>query len=121
MAVFGHSAVAAGDNLMMQGPRPSIVVRPPRSPRGSRIGTSLFNTCAPSNNVNVSGDADAIFVATEGNETEPVNFHGKTYEYFLETFIARDFMEDFNASVEGVSATQGERCERLIRYAQDDA
>jgi hypothetical protein len=66
-------------------------------------------------------DADAVFVVAEGNEAEPVTFHAKQYDYFLETFIARDFIEDYAKSAEGVSATEQERCERLIRYAQDDA
>lgn len=68
-----------------------------------------------------SPDADAVFVVAEGKTAEPVTFHAKQYDYFLETFIARDFMEDYARSAEGASATERERCERLIRYAQDDA
>ena len=68
-----------------------------------------------------SPDADTVFVVAEGNSAEPVTFHGRQYDYFLETFIARDFIEDFAASLEGASATERDRCERLIRYAQDDA
>lgn len=68
-----------------------------------------------------SPDADTVFVVAEGNSAEPVTFHGRQYDYFLEAFIARDFIEDYAASAEGASATERERCERLIRYAQDDA
>ena len=68
-----------------------------------------------------SPEADAVFMVADGNEAEPVQFHGQQYHYFLETFIARDFMEDYAATVEGAAATESERCERLIRYARDDA
>ncbi|NMN06421.1 MULTISPECIES: hypothetical protein [unclassified Novosphingobium] len=68
-----------------------------------------------------SPDADTVLVVVQGNSAEPVTFHGRQYDYFLESFIARNFIEDYAASVEGASATERERCERLIRYAQDDA
>jgi hypothetical protein len=68
-----------------------------------------------------SPDADAVFVVAEGRGAESVTFHAKQYDYFLETFIARDFLEDYAASTEGVSATEREQCECLIRYARDDA
>jgi hypothetical protein len=68
-----------------------------------------------------SPDADAVFVVTEGSGAESVTFHGRQYDYFLETFIARDFLEDYAASVEGASATEHARCDRLIKYALNDA
>jgi len=39
---------------------------------------------------------------------------GQCYEYFLEGFIARDFIDDLGAPSNSVSV---EVCERLIRYA----
>lgn len=40
--------------------------------------------------------------------------------YFLEVFVARDFLEDWMA-MHDKSPTLREQCERLIRYAVDDA
>jgi hypothetical protein len=53
--------------------------------------------------------------------TEPVEQNGKSYDYFLETFIAREFMEDYEASAEGAGPAAEQRCERLIGYAVNDA
>ena len=52
---------------------------------------------------------------------EPVERGETSFSYFLETVIAHDFIEDYLASERGASATVRERCERLIRYAEDDA
>ena len=65
--------------------------------------------------------AAAILVTPAPAGTEPIQQDGTSYDYFNETFVARDFLEDFLASEEGASATERQRCERLIRYAQDDA
>jgi len=40
--------------------------------------------------------------------------------YFLEVFIARDFLEDWEATL-GASPTLQELCARLIQYAINDA
>jgi hypothetical protein len=53
--------------------------------------------------------------------TNPVQQGGRTYDYFLETFIARAFLDDFAQSAEGSAASGEEKCGRLIRYALDDA
>ena len=63
----------------------------------------------------------AILVSPEPDTTEPVEQDGRRFDYFLETSIAQDFMEDYLTSVEGASASMTRRCERLIRYARDDA
>jgi hypothetical protein len=76
----------------------------------------VIYVCAP-----WSPDADAVFVVAEGSGTESVDFQGRQYDYFLETFIARDFLEDYATSLEGASATERGRCERLIKYALNDA
>jgi hypothetical protein len=41
-------------------------------------------------------------------------------KYFLEVAIARDFLEDWAASL-GHEPSKQERCERLIQYAVSDA
>ena len=65
--------------------------------------------------------SDAILVSPAPETTEPVEQHGQSYAYFLETFIAREFMDGYAASAEGASASAEKRCERLIRYAVEDA
>jgi hypothetical protein len=67
-----------------------------------------------------TGDSLSV-VAREpesGNAPEPATRGGLTY--FLEVFIARDFLADWESSL-GRTPTNQERCERLIRYAVDDA
>lgn len=68
-----------------------------------------------------SCEADAIVIQPAPDTTEPVQRDATSYSYFLETLIARDFIESYATSAEGASATTRERCERLIRYAEDDA
>lgn len=66
-------------------------------------------------------DAEAILISPAPDQTHPIERNDRSFEYFLEAFIARDFLEDLIASgaAEGVSEQQ--RCERLIRYAETDA
>ncbi|OWQ97721.1 hypothetical protein [Sphingopyxis witflariensis] len=61
-----------------------------------------------------SGDADAIVVSPAPDTTEPVERDGVKYDYFLETFIARDLLEGLNGSPD-------DRCQRLVDYAENDA
>jgi hypothetical protein len=68
-----------------------------------------------------SCNAEAILVSPAPDTTAPVERHGTFYDYFLETFIAREFSEDYAASVEGACASAERRCERLITYAEKDA
>ncbi len=68
-----------------------------------------------------SCDTDAVIIKPAPDTTEPVERGETSFSYFLETVIARDFLEDYVASERGTSATERERCERLIRYAEDDA
>jgi hypothetical protein len=65
-----------------------------------------------------SCDAEAILVSPAPATTEPVMRSGQSYEYFLEGFIARDFIDDLGAPSSSISV---EVCERLIRYAIYDA
>jgi hypothetical protein len=41
-------------------------------------------------------------------------------KYFLEVFVARDFLDDWESSLDKTPTDQA-RCERLIRYVVDDA
>jgi hypothetical protein len=41
-------------------------------------------------------------------------------EYFLEVFIAREFLEDWRTNLEA-EPTLEQKCARLIKYATDDA
>ena len=65
--------------------------------------------------------ADAIIVSPAPDTIEDIERLGKTYSYFLESFIARDFLEDYAASAEGKEASEREKCQRVIKYAVDDA
>lgn len=61
-----------------------------------------------------SCDAGAILVTPSPEVTAPIQRDGRTYEYFLETFILGEVFKDY-------SAPPKDFCERLIRYAVDDA
>ncbi|MBV2148851.1 hypothetical protein KRZ98_11195 [Sphingobium sp. AS12] len=65
--------------------------------------------------------ADAIVINPAPDATDDIERSGIVYSYFLETFIARDLLEDFAGLAEGDEAVERVRCERLIRYAIDDA
>ena len=68
-----------------------------------------------------SCDTPAILVSPAPDTIAPIERAGTNYAYFLETFVAREVLEDFAASLGGAAATDAARCERLIRYARDDA
>ena len=61
-----------------------------------------------------SCEAEATLVSPSPERTDPIEREGRTYEYFLETFIIGEVFEDYSGS-------ESEFCERLIRYATDDA
>lgn len=61
-----------------------------------------------------SSDADAVLISPAPLSTEPVERNGKLYDYFLETFIAREVIEGFAGSADL-------QCQRLIDYAENDA
>ena len=65
-----------------------------------------------------SCDAEALLSSQAPDTTDPLIRSGKRYDYFLEGFIARDFLDGIGASAENVGK---EACERLIRYAIYDA
>lgn len=68
-----------------------------------------------------SPDADAIVVSPAPTLTDPIERDGRAFDYFLEGFLAQDFLEDLVASGEFEGASEWQLCERLVRYAQMDA
>ena len=50
----------------------------------------------------------------------PASASEQDMTYFLEVFVARDFLEDWTTT-QDKPPTLHEQCERLIRYAVDDA
>lgn len=68
-----------------------------------------------------SENADAVILDPAPDTNGPLQQSGRTYDYFLETFIVRDFLDDFALSPEGKSASEKDKCDRLICYALDDA
>ena len=65
-------------------------------------------------------DCEAVVEVPASDSLVPVIRDGLRYDYFLETFIAFDFIEDYTASREQPFSEQ-EICERLIQYAINDA
>jgi len=77
-------------------------------------------------------DAEATIYATEPWRAESqavvafepeeggVPAEAENLSYFLEVFIAREFLEDWELTLESPSRLQ-ERCARLIQYAINDA
>lgn len=63
------------------------------------------------------GDADALLSNATPDTTGSIIQDGQSYAYFLEGFIARDFLDDLEAPDDVDEAA----CERLVRYATDDA
>jgi hypothetical protein len=68
-----------------------------------------------------SPEADAIVVSPAPTATGPVEQDGRTFDYFLEGFLAQEFLEDLVASGEFEGASEKQLCERLIGYAEADA
>ncbi len=62
--------------------------------------------------------AEAV-LAIEGSEEE-VEAKARGFEYFLEVFIAREFLDDWRPT-QRKAPTDLECCERLIGYAVNDA
>jgi hypothetical protein len=58
-------------------------------------------------------------VALEGSEEEK-KISAEGLRYFIEVFIARDFLEDWRPT-QKKAPTEGQCCGRLIEYATNDA
>lgn len=65
-------------------------------------------------------DSRAIVAPEPEEGGSPTEAKSSNAVYFLEVFEAQQFLEGWVASKGGVASAQ-ERCERLIRYAIDDA
>jgi hypothetical protein len=62
--------------------------------------------------------AAVVVLCPDSNVVQPIAAPGLTY--FLEVFIAREFLEDYESSLDAPS-TLSQRCARLIQYATFDA
>ncbi len=67
-----------------------------------------------------TADSQAIIAYRPDNVRIPVEAQALGLQYFLEVFIARDFLEDWMGSLDAESTLQ-QKCERLIQYAINDA
>ena len=65
-------------------------------------------------------DSAAIVEAEPSSGGLPEAAAQRGMAYFLEVFVAHDFVEDWEASLDKPPSA-AERCDRLIRYAVDDA
>ncbi len=68
-----------------------------------------------------SHDAQVIVLSPAPETTTPVQREGRQFDYFLEAFIARDFLDDLDASGDATEMSEMERYDRLIHYAETDA
>jgi hypothetical protein len=65
-------------------------------------------------------DSDALVVREPEPGGSPREAESCGAEYFLEVFIAKEFLEDWMAAA-GRATSHHEQCARLIRYAANDA
>lgn len=65
--------------------------------------------------------SEAILVSPPPEFTHAIRQGEKAFDYFLEAFIARDFLDDLVALGDGAAMSEDERCKRLIQYAENDA
>jgi hypothetical protein len=68
-----------------------------------------------------SVQAEAVLVSPAPESTAPLERDGRQFTYFIEAFIARQFLDDLAASGDTVEMSEVQRHERLIRYAETDA
>lgn len=68
-----------------------------------------------------SAQAEAILVSPAPATTSPLEHDGRQFAYFIEAFIAREFLDDLAASADTVGMTEAQRHERLVRHAETDA
>lgn len=64
-------------------------------------------------------DAKAIVVHSAPYTIDAIGRDGKTYHYFLETFVARKFLDEFARTGDGTSASDIQKYDCLVRYARD--
>jgi len=64
-----------------------------------------------------TSEAEAFLSSESPDKNGPIFVSGKPYVYFLEGFIARDFLDDLDAPDDVGEVV----CDRLIRYTIDGA
>ena len=67
-----------------------------------------------------TADSSVIVISEPADGRVPSEAQRLGMKYFLEVFLARDFLESWVASMQHVPTLQ-ERCARLIQYAKSDA
>ena len=67
-----------------------------------------------------SDESTAIVAIEPDSGGVPENAAMRGLKYFLEVAVARDFLEGWESTLDS-TPTELERCDRLIRYAIDDA
>lgn len=67
-----------------------------------------------------TADSTAIVAPEPESGGLPPEAEKQALKYFLEVFIARDFLEDWSANLDAEPTPQ-EKCARLIQYAITDA
>jgi hypothetical protein len=65
--------------------------------------------------------SEAILVSPPPEFIDAIRQGERAFDYFLEAFIARDFLGDLMALGDGAAMSDYEQCERLIQYAESDA
>jgi hypothetical protein len=65
-------------------------------------------------------DSAAIVAEESEDESVPVEARAQGFEYFLEVWLAKEFLEGWIETLEHAPSLE-EICERLIGYAIDDA
>jgi len=63
-------------------------------------------------------ESEALCAHEQAGSLVPTDLASSGFSYFLEVFIAREFLEDLSTSGEFSNQKQ---CERLIQYAVNDA
>jgi hypothetical protein len=67
-----------------------------------------------------TADSEATVIVEPQARQFPAAAEKLGLEYFLDVFIARDFLEDWIANLD-TEPTSQQKCERLIKYASNDA
>ena len=65
-------------------------------------------------------NAKAILLSPAPDTTEDIDRDGGRFAYFIEAFLAREFLDDL-ASSHAAVMSESDRHERLIVYAETDA
>ena len=67
-----------------------------------------------------TADSEAVVESSPESNMPPTFVEQSKMKYFLEVFIARDFLDDWATNLEK-APTLEQKCARLIQYAINDA